>query len=88
MGEFARPFERTIQTSIGKAVIERAAPKNKTCCPSDGLPENQPGTSWVAIAKGMASKNGTITPAEATATVNRPRSRTLARSKSSPTQKR
>ena len=87
MGESASPFERTIQTSIGNAVIDKAAPKNKTCCPREAAGENQSGTCWVEIAKGTANRNGTTTPAEATATVSAPRSRTLARSKSSPTQK-
>ncbi len=88
MGESARPFERTIQTSMGNAVIDKAAPKNRICCPKEAPTANQPEIPWVEIAKGIASKNGTTTPAEATAMVKPPRSRTLARSKSSPTQKR
>ena len=44
MGESARPFERTIQTSMGKAVIDKAAPKNNTCCHREAPAANQSDT--------------------------------------------
>ena len=76
IGESAKPLDRTIQTNMGNAVTERAAPKNRTCWTQVAPPVNHPGTPDVHSASGTAKQKGTTTPAKATATVNRPRFRT------------
>ena len=86
IGESAKPFDRTIHTSIGNAVTESAAPRKSICWPNVASPANQPGIFCVARANGIAKQNGTSTPAAATARVKRLRWRTWAKSKSKPMQ--